>query len=161
MIGDKYGWNTKILEIGGGYYPMFAKYIDEFQSKHKGGTITVMDPVLVTTRMGKAKLQRKKFSSSMDVSNFDLLVGICPCDATKDIIESAVINKKEFFVALCGCDNIPGFDLERILFPPLKRALLLDQALNLAKKQEKDGFKVSVDRVAEFPYPVISSVRKK
>ena len=27
MIGEQYGWNTKILEVGGGYYPIFLNIL--------------------------------------------------------------------------------------------------------------------------------------
>ena len=161
MIGDKYGWDSKILEVGGGYYPIFSKYIDDSQTKEGTGTITVMDPVLVTNKLGNVKLQKQEFAHDMDVSNFDLLVGICPCEATTEIIKSAVINKKEFFVAMCGCTHFPMYDMPWFYGQAYLYHMWVDEVMRLAQEQEKDGFTITQEYVDNFPYPIISSQIKK
>ena len=161
MIGKMYGWDNRILEIGGGYYPIFSKYIDMEQQRLGSGNITVMDPLLVTNSLGKVKLQKKKFSRDMDVSDFDILIGICPCEATKDIISSAIINKKEFFIALCGCVHYENCDFPWMYGHDFIYRIWVDDVLELAKKQENYGFAVTKQFVDNFPYPLISSTRKK
>jgi len=161
MIGDVYGYDINILEVAGGYYPIFSQYIDDFQQKENNGTITVIDPLLVIEKLGKVSLQKKEFSHDMNVSDFDLLVGICPCEATEEIIKSAVINKKEFFIAMCGCIDVKnygwmwGFEREFIYNSKV------DKIFCLAQEQEKDGFEVQKQYIKNFNYPIISSKRKK
>ena len=161
MIGERYGWDTKILEVGGGYYPIFSKYIDDAQTKNGLGKITVFDPVLVTNKLGNVNLQKKEFSHDMDVSDFDLLVGICPCEATTEIIKSAVVNKKEFFVAMCGCTHFPMYDMPWFYNPSYLYPMWVEEVVALAKEQEDDGFEVIQETVDNFPYPIISSKIKK
>ena len=161
MIGEKYGWNNRILEVGGGYYPIFSKYVDDEQQKSGSGTITVMDPVLVTDKLGKVKLQKQEFSRDMDVSDFELLIGICPCEATKEIISSALFNKKEFFIALCGCTPSQSYAMPCFGGYDFVYRMWVNAVYSLAKKQEEDGFEVVKQHVDNFPYPIISSKRKK
>ena len=161
MIGERYGWDTKILEVGGGYYPIFSKYIDDAQTKNGLGKITVFDPVLVTNKLGTVNLQKKEFSHDIDVSDFDLLVGICPCEATTEIIKSAVVNKKEFFIAMCGCTHFPMYDMPWFYNPSYLYPMWVEEVVALAKEQEDDGFEVIQETVDNFPYPIISSKIKK
>ena len=161
MIGEQYGWNTKILEVGGGYYPIFSKYIDDAQKKNGKGTITVMDPVIVTNKLGRVKLQKEEFSHDMNVSQFDLLVGICPCEATTEIIKSAVINQKEFFIAMCGCTHFPMTDMPWFYGHSYIYRMWVEEILYLAREQEKDGFIIHQEMVDNFPYPIIYSKTKK
>lgn len=161
MIGERYGWDAKILEVGGGFYPIFSKYIDDEQTKNGLGKITVIDPVLVTNKLGNVKLQKKAFSHNMNVSDFDLLVGICPCEATTEIIKSAVINKKEFFIAMCGCTHFPMYDIPCFYNQSYLYHMWVEEIVALAKEQEEDGFEVIQETVDNFPYPIISSKIKK
>lgn len=161
MIGERYGWDAKILEVGGGFYPIFSKYIDDEQTKNGLGKITVIDPVLVTNKLGNVKLQKKAFSHNMNVSDFDLLVGICPCEATTEIIKSAVINKKEFFIAMCGCTHFPMYDIPFFYNQSYLYHMWVEEIVALAKEQEEDGFEVIQETVDNFPYPIISSKIKK
>lgn len=160
MIGEKYGWNSKILEVAGGYYPIFAKYIDEAQNKNGTGTISVIDPVLVTNNLGRVKLQKKEFSRDMDVSDFDLLIGICPCEATQEIIQSAVVNKKEFFIAMCGCTHFPMDEMPWFYDRSYLYNMWLEENMYIAKRQEKYGFSVTEETIDNFPYPIIYSKKK-
>ena len=161
MIGQKYGWGTKILEVGGGYYPIFSKYVDDNQQKNGNGTITVIDPLIVTDKLGRVKLQKKEFTRDMDVSDFELLVGICPCEATKEIISSALFNKKEFFIAMCGCIHFDYYPMPYFYGSNFAYSMWVDDVYGLAKEQEEDGFEVTKQYVDNFPYPIISSKRKK
>lgn len=125
-IKDSFNINSNILEIGGGTYPSFARRIASEQLKLGIGTITVYDPRLVTTRCTKyknLKLYKKKFNSNIDITDYDLLVGIMPCEATEIMIDTIDKYKKDFYIAFCGCGKsvmgrffyrffVPDYDLQ-------------------------------------------------
>lgn len=94
-----------ILEVGGGFFPSFAKYIAKEQSDLQRGSITVYDPRLVTKRCNKIRLKKEKLTLETKTEPYDLLLGIMPCDATLLLIEKASQDNKQFFLALCGCTH--------------------------------------------------------
>lgn len=160
MIGEMYGWDRDILEIAGGYYPIFSKYVSDYQSKKKKGTITVIDPKLVITELENVRLCRGEFHRDLDVSDFNLLVGISPCETTLDIVQSALINKKEFFIALCGCTNLGYGSMPFMMGYNMAYKFCVDMIYDLAREQE-DEFTVNKQYVKNYPYPIIYSKRKK
>ena len=160
IIGDIYGWDRNILEVGGGYYPIFSKYVDDKQTECGSGTITVIDPKLVTGSLGNVKLVKEEFSRESNVSDFNLLIGICPCESTIDIISSALINQKEFFIALCGCVPYP-YNCMPFLSPYAAHIVWSENIKELAYEQEESGFEVITKNIDNFPYPIIYSKRKK
>lgn len=165
MIGEKYGWDYHVLEIGSGFYPIFSKYMDDSQKENKSsGTITTYDPLLIVNKLGSIKLHKEEFKKETDISSYDLLVGIMPCDATSTIIRRAIKEHKEFFVAMCGCIHYKGIDVPRGTFGPIPISYdtYVDKIYSLAQEQQKDGFEVTKEDAWQysFRYPVISSKRK-
>lgn len=166
LVGEIYGWDTHILEIGGGFYPAFSKYIDHFQqASNSNGTITTFDPRLVVNELGKVKLHKEIFSEEMTIESYDLIVGIMPCEATSMIIRKATQEHKEFFLAMCGCIHYAGLDVPRGMFGPIPITYdeYVEKIYDLAKKQEQDGFEVTKESAKQysFKYPIISSRRIK
>ena len=106
-IKDIFSLNRNIIEVGGGFLPAFGELVAEEQLKIGKGTITVYDPRLVFNepKYINMTLHKEYFTTNSDVSNHDLLVGIYPCEATEAIIESAIKNDKDFYVAMCGCSH--------------------------------------------------------
>ena len=105
-IKENFNIYNNILEVGGGIYPSFARRLANEQIKLGIGTISVYDPRLVTTRCTKypnLKLYKGEFNRFINISKYDLLVGIMPCDATDIIIDSIDKYKKDFYIAFCGC----------------------------------------------------------
>ncbi len=101
-----------VLEIGGGCFPAFSKYFDEFQREHNmGGTITTYDSRLITNKLGNIKLHKENLYEDMSVQSYDLIVGIMPCDAKELIVKKATLEHKEFFIAMCGCTHYDGFSI--------------------------------------------------
>ena len=102
---SNFSFSQNIIDIGGGRLPAFANMIAEEQLKIGKGTITVYDPKLVITKpkFDNMRLVKEKFTKDTDVSKYDLMLGIFPCEATSAIIESAIKNDKDFYVAQCGC----------------------------------------------------------
>jgi len=108
-IKEKFNINSDILEIAGGSYPSFARRVAREQMKIGVGTITVYDPKLVTNHSYKynnLKLHPEVFTSSIDVSDYDLLVGIMPCKASDEMIEAIYKYKRDFYIAFCGCNSL-------------------------------------------------------
>jgi hypothetical protein len=160
MVGALYGWDCNMVEIGAGTFPNFSKYVDIEQRKIGKGTITAYDPYLITKPLGNIKLCHEEFTDKTDVSYADLLVGIMPCTATELIINTAIKNKKEFLVALCDCDPYEGS------FGTIENGRKITsydvwskEIYGLAKKQERDGFKIGQAFTQSFHFdsPIIFS----
>lgn len=92
-----------VLEICGGHYPILSKYIDIEQTRIQKGTITVYDPKLVVSKLGNVKLVKEDFSKKTDISKYDLIISQFPCNLFDDIVDSAAISNKDYFIALCEC----------------------------------------------------------
>lgn len=105
LLEEYFDVSSNILEIGGGFYPAFATHIRDRQLKTKKGTITVYDKMLVTENLPNIKLVKKNFTEQDSVKQYDLLVGILPCEATTLIIKKANEENKEFFLVLCNCTH--------------------------------------------------------
>lgn len=94
-----------ILEVAGGMFPAFGNLLAKEQLKLNSGTVTVMDPELIinSPRYSNMKLVKSKFESISNLDNFDLVVGIYPCEATENIIIKSCESRKNFYLAMCGC----------------------------------------------------------
>ena len=69
----------------------FANKLAYEQLKINKGTITIYEPLLVDA---KAKypnmtIHKEDFTQKTDITKFDLVTGIMPCEATETIIEQA------------------------------------------------------------------------
>lgn len=161
MIGDKYGWNCQILEIGGGFFPAFSYHISQLQKvKQQGGSITVYDPLLVTTSLENIALHKEKFTEETDISSFDVLVGIMPCEATRLIIKKAIKDHKQFFIAMCGCTHYHDDEIPHNFWGPIfpNYQDWVNTVLKLALEQEHDNFNVTIEQKSKiYSYPIISS----
>lgn len=161
MVGEKYGFDKNILEVGCGYLPMFAKYYNNLQIRNnKNSKITVYDPDIVVNKAKNIKLCKTKFTLESNVDDYDLLVGILPCEATKTIINKAIDSDKEFLIAMCGCTH---FSDEEIPWGPFGRMQLpykywVENVYDLACLQKYNGYNVDMEYANfDFPYPIISS----
>ncbi len=105
LLEQYFDISSNILEIGGGFYPAFATHIRDRQLKTGKGTITVYDKMLITESLPNMKLVKKDFTMNDSVKQYDLLVGILPCDATTLIIKKANDENKNFFIVLCNCTH--------------------------------------------------------
>ena len=106
-IENNFDIGKNILEVGCGFLPAFANITARKQIRLKSGTITAIDPFLVINKSeyDNLILRKRKFKLDTNVKNFDLIVGIYPCEATEMIIKSACENKKGFYLAMCGCTH--------------------------------------------------------
>jgi len=92
-----------ILELGGGHYPILSEYIDSFQRNIGRGTITVMDPNLVVSKLGNIKLEKKHFNASTDITPYKLVIAVSPDDMFKTIVSKCAQDNIEYFIAICSC----------------------------------------------------------
>lgn len=109
LVENKFDLETNICEVGCGCYPALSDVISKRQNK---GTITAYDPYLVTTNLGKIKLYNKAFEN---ISDYDLIIGMAPCNATIPMIQEGLLYDKNMIVSPCDCAHFPewydpGFD---------------------------------------------------
>ena len=154
-ISDNYGLNKNIIEVGGGLFPTLAHHISKSQVKLNGGSITVYDKMLITEDMQGIKLYKQEFTLNTDISKYDLIMGMMPCDAPELIIKSAGKYDKEFVIAMCGCVHLN--------YPDYCYNDFLRYIESLANDEVGRNQNISIEYFPEEyhnPYPIISSKRK-
>ena len=147
-----------IIEVGGGALPRLAKRIRLSQKK---GTITVYDPRLFLglEEDSRLRLIRKPFTKSTNIGNCDLLIGLMPCKAAKDLVDQAISYDKDFIVWLCEGgwhgEPIDYFETD----DEWRQSLICSAEWGL---RENDSGKLGVKELKKFsPYPIIYNVREK
>ena len=109
LIRSIFPIDGNIVEVAAGRIPALANMIANEQLKIGKGTITVYEPLLIemTPKYPNMELHKEYFNIETDVSKADLLVGVMPCEVTETLLESAIANDKDFYVAMCGCVHSP------------------------------------------------------
>ena len=105
---SKYNTTTtpKVLDVGAGRMCHLSTELGE-----RGFKVVAIDPKirLKDNEIKQRKIQRiikqpfycDEYGNGTDISNFDLLVGLEPCDATEHIIRQGLKYEKPFEVSLC------------------------------------------------------------
>lgn len=162
-IKQNFDIRCDVLDVASGTVPVFANLLAKEQLELGCGSVTLYDPRLIL-RLGKYDnmfCNKKYFSLDVDVSKYKLITGIFPCEVTDDIITSACINQKDFYVALCGCDHF-ATDYDEYMFSdaPIYEEYIIDRAKSLVK--EYDNGILVVDRLnnSVFNYPILYNKRK-
>ncbi len=106
-INKIFNLGSNILEVASGALPALANIIARHQIKIGSGTITIYDPctIIDKSKYSNLVIKKEEFNSTLNISNYDLVVSILPCFATVDVINAACNNKKDFYIAFCGCDH--------------------------------------------------------
>lgn len=99
----------KILEVGSGSIPVLSHLIENKYNI----TIDIQDPVSILANHNHGNIFKEKFDENTNISNYDLIIGYNPCEASESIIKNAIKNKKDFCIALCGCCHLPKFYKEK------------------------------------------------
>ncbi len=93
--------DTKILDVGAGGIPLssflFTTTFDEVYS---------MDKFLLSNDYLKAQGVNPingYFDGDTDISNYDYIVGKCPCSAIPHIVKASANANKPYFMELCDC----------------------------------------------------------
>lgn len=92
--------NGNLLDVGCGFYPAVAERIKRIQTS---GSISAIDYDVLTTEFGNIRVFKDNFTATTDTSEYTLIYGIMPCEATIPIIQNACANDKDMFIQLCGC----------------------------------------------------------
>ena len=106
-IMENFDIGCNIVEIASGMYPALANLVATEQLKIGKGTITLYDPLLIPMdpEFPNMTIKRKTFSTRTNIKDYDLLISTMPCKITDAIIETAAVNHKNFYIALCSCDH--------------------------------------------------------
>lgn len=160
-INTLYGLNRNIIEVGCGYNPSVSKEISRLQLKLGNGTVTAYDPLLLNTKtdIKNLKLCKESFSEITDVSKFNLMIGIMPCNITEKMIESAAKNNLDLYLAMCGCVHNNSFPF------PISPRYYQNYIINYAKalyENSKDK-KIEVEFLPlqyDIDYPIIYTKKK-
>lgn len=156
ILENNFDIDSNILEVGGGVIPNLAKHINLKQTK---GSITVYDPRLsISSTSTSFILKKEVFTPNTDISNYNIIIGLMPCEATELIIRKATSSKKDFLIALCDgrhSEFLDYFDEE----------LWCNNIIKLADKhiKENDLGTLCITDLKKYgdPYPVIYNKRKK
>ena len=160
-IRNNFDITKNILEVGCGPVPAFGNILAKEQLRLGSGTITVYDPRLVVEKpkYPNMKLYKKNFTLDTSVSNYDLITGIFPCEATEDIIKSACTNKKDFYVAMCGCTHFDYFYIimhKYMVSPYMYQQYVISKAEELLENNNNGRLCVDViDDNFEIDYPIL------
>ena len=91
---DFFGKN--VLEVGCGRTDKLSSMLSKYFS------MTAMDPTLEICNDPKVTHVKDFFTQATPISNYDLVIGLEPCQATEHIVRSCVNNNKPFIVLLCA-----------------------------------------------------------
>lgn len=165
-IGHLFNINSNIADIGAGCFPSFSNMIAHSQLKLGQGTVSVFDPNLVTIspKYKNMRLYKKEFNFQMNVSNYDLLIGLLPCNATEEIIKSAIMNDKDFYISMCGCNHSVEQFYGMTIFGMYSnyQQQMVELANDLMSKYNpnKEVVTYYMPEIYDVPYPVIYSKHK-
>ncbi len=156
MLTRIYDINRNIADIGCGVVPAFSSILSDKQTK---GTVTAFDPRLAypSSNNGKLILKKEEFTYDEDVTNYDLIIGIMPCDATEVLLRKAIENDKDFFVAMCGCSHFEVYSPYMMgISPEYYRELLIEKVKRWLKKYDAGDLSIDyLDDKYEIPYPIL------
>lgn len=149
-----------IVEVGSGRIPAFANLLAREQIHIGKGTITLYEPLLVelNPKYPNMTLHKEYFNTDTDISNADLVVGIMPCEATESILESAISNQKDFYVAMCGCVHSPWESMYPFGFstsPEIYQQQVIEKAKKLMKEYNMGELEVTRLKNTEIDYPIL------
>lgn len=161
-LQSKFNIGCNILDVASGIIPSFANLLAFEQLKIGKGTVTIYEPLLGLT---KAKypnitLHKEKFTSETRIKKFDLITGIMPCGATDVIIEQACKNKKDFYIAMCGCTHFENIPWGMYVTPEMYQDYIIDKTKRLLK--EYDNGTLIIEQLEDFPidYPILYNRKK-
>ena len=163
-IKEHFDIRCNVLDIASGIIPVFGNMLAKEQLELGKGRVTLYDPKLIlpAAKYQNMSLNKRNFKLDTDVGPYKLITGILPCEITETIIESACMNQKDFYIALCGCDHFNS-KYEEYMFadaPPYHEHLI-NRAEALVKKYNNG--KLVVDKLggnSSFNNPILYNKRK-
>lgn len=163
-LKEKFDINCNILDVGSGSIPVFANYMAHNQIKLGSGTVTLYEPYLVidAPKYSNMVLHREEFTETTDISNFDLVTALMPCDVTETLITSVCKNRKDFYISLCGCNHF-AMDYGFYSYGGFRPSFYeyIEQAEKLCKKYDMGTLEIDyLDDKYELDYPIIYNKRR-
>ena len=154
-IKSIFNTDCNVLEIAGGALPAFSDIIAREQLNIGKGTITMYDPMLATTKAKytNLKLYKEEFTDNKKISNYDLIIGIRPCEITECIIKKACKERKNFYIQMCGCTH---FTLEQVKKYGLSREIYQKYITDLANELLGEEVNITkIDNKFGIDYPIL------
>ena len=161
-IMENFDIGCNIVDVASGMLPAFANLIASRQLKIGKGTITLYDPELrfMKPKHPNMTLYRQPFTTKTDITSSDLIVATLPCGATEDIIENACRNRKNFYIAMCGCTHFKYISEFMIPSPELYQLQVIDLAKELLEKYDNGHLVVDkLDDNYKINYPILYNRR--
>ena len=152
-IQERFDIGRNILDIASGRIPAFANSLAHEQLRIRKGTITLYEPLLIETKPKHRNmtLHKTEFTSEISIKEFDLLTGIMPCEATELIIEQACRNRKDFYVAMCGCTHFEYMPWGMHVTSEMYQEHVIEKTLRWLK--EYDNGELVIERLDDS-YPI-------
>lgn len=160
-LKSHFNLDRNILEVGSGMIPAFANLIAEEQFRAGKGTITVYDPRIIETspKYDNMTIHRESFDENTNLSHYDLIAGLMTCEVTPLLLEMAIKNDIDFYIALCGCVHAPLRSMSGLIgtSPDIYQDMVIDNAKRLIK--EKCNRELFVTKIEGNPhnYPILYS----
>jgi len=150
--------DKNILEVACGTTPALTKLIaDEITETNSQGSITGMDKTLAILEIVNAKLKQENITCDTNLTSYDTIIGLAPCEATPIALKKACIEEKEISLVLCGCVHSDG----KAIYPSYEA--YLNHLYNIVKYHISSNFTydiTSVPKQFNYEYPVLSLKRK-
>ena len=159
LIKQNFPIDGNVVEVAAGNFPIFAEDLAKEQGEIGKGTITIYEPALIemTPKYPNMTLHKEEFTKETDLTGADLVIGIHPCKATWAILENAIKHKKDFYVAMCGCDHTPGVEYMDFMeqSPYLFQKETINLAKRLLKKYPNGELQVTTLEGYPFDFPIL------
>ncbi len=154
---------SNVLDVASGMIPSFANLLAHEQLRLGKGTVTLYEPLLLTTKPKHRNmtLHKEKFQENTRIKEFDLITGIMPCAATESVIKAACMNRKDFYIAMCGCTHFEYIPWYMSVTPEMYQEHVIALAKDLL--EEYDNGTLVVERFEPgYPidYPIIYNRKK-
>lgn len=162
-LKNKFDIRCNILDVGSGMIPSFANLLAQEQLRLGTGTVTLYEPLLLTTepKHRNMTLYKTEFTSKTHIKEFDLLTGILPCGATESIVENACRNQKDFYIAMCGCTHFDYIPWYMYVTPEMYQEHVIEKTKRLL--EEYDNGTLVVERLKgekDLDYPILYNRKK-
>jgi hypothetical protein len=162
-VQERFDITGNILDIGSGKIPAFANLLAYEQLRIGKGTITLYEPLLIETKpkYRNMTLYKEEFTSETHIKEFDLITGIMPCEATELVIEQACRNKKDFYVAMCGCTHFDYIPWGMYASPEMYQDYVISKTQSLLKEYDNGELVIEqLDDNYAIDYPILYNRKK-
>lgn len=96
--------NIRILEVACGYIPIMSS----IYKKYEVNNIEAINQKILIKNYKNVKTIEYDLTKEYNLSKYDLIIGIRPCNITVNIIKNCIKYKKNFMLYLCPCIPIIG-----------------------------------------------------